>query len=1081
MIRNIVLAVSTIAACVVLLVGYSMIVGAPTASSTTPTQGVDLPEHDTSAEPLRVGRDAIEVPPGGKMGLRRYDERTGVATDMLQFTDWRPVPGSSNEVHVTGPELAVRMAGGMIVTVSADEGQLTVDRVESTQANPKQGWLSGNVKIVVDRNTQRERPPAAERPEDLITVRMAELEFDLELGELKTDAHVEVAANEFEVAGTGLHLIWNQADNRVDKLHIDQGDRFVLYGTGGLVDAATRPETALTRDPTVPDAQPTRQSPRSPVTTDDATAYACTLSGGVTAEQITGGTVVGGLEARTLRVLFDVGGGAKRALTPHPTTTQTTSQPATRPTRDRLAVRWSGPLDLQPTTPPTDNSNRRHIVARGDPVVLTRGEAVVRCGQIEYHDETQRAWLNPRPAEKVLFSLGPKLSAEARAVYLEQTSRRIKLIGDVHLQSRRGGDPDGPASSIRCAQWAILHLADDVTTTQPVDGPLPEANQLESARFVGDVQVDIAPQQLAAHQLDVRFRPAEEDASLDALLDTATAWGHVHLRSADGDVRCMQLDLTFDRTTADELYPRAMRARGDVVIARGRSQPLLRTVRYMLNRAGVMSRLPKPAMVHGDEIEAELAPPTTSEAVDAAFVIRQLEVTGAASLRDPRNHVAAKADRIVAQFEHENELLSTTVLGSPTAPARVHATPYTVQGVRIDLDRHAESLRVDGASRLMLKTRRSLQGDRRDRQTRIVVDSTESLHIDGELNEVRFVGDVRARSGAEQLEAERLKLLLEDVPVVQTARDRVPPARRLWRVLRALGQGRAPHETGLVQISTASQRESLRKELAWVVADDALVTSETRAPGEDEPILHASVSAPQLDVDVEHRQIFTTGRTQLLMIDRRGLEEEDVDAATTALGVPSALISRGASQTAMQCTGRMIYTLGDPGPQRRDTVVLEDDVVLVHRAGRNMVNLSSMLPDPNTPTPAAETEENRNAMMQANRLECWFEADPRNPAVSRGGALTATAMQLSSLIASGAVYLRDEEDDQVREVHAAWLEFSREFGLVNVRGVDDTDARVYFSNVDTQQFDFHAGERFTINLKDGTILTGSVTGQMTRP
>ena len=228
MVRNLVLAVATLAVLVLVFVGYGLLVSTPAAERAEQRGVAELqkPEQPTT-QPLQVG-DLVSIPAGGKIMFRRYDDKTGRPRDMFLCRDWQPVPGSKSEILVSEPELALRLPGGMIATISAAEGQITVERLEESQMRPKLGWLAGDVRMVVDRETAVERSPAAERPEDLITITLPRLSFDLELGELKTDERVAVVAEDFELAGTGLHLVWNQSANRIETLTLAQGEQFVL-------------------------------------------------------------------------------------------------------------------------------------------------------------------------------------------------------------------------------------------------------------------------------------------------------------------------------------------------------------------------------------------------------------------------------------------------------------------------------------------------------------------------------------------------------------------------------------------------------------------------------------------------------------------------------------------------------------------------------------------------------------------------------------------------------------------------------------------------------------------------------------
>jgi len=49
-----------------------------------------------------------------------------------------------------------------------------------------------------------------------------------------------------------------------------------------------------------------------------------------------------------------------------------------------------------------------------------------------------------------------------------------------------------------------------------------------------------------------------------------------------------------------------------------------------------------------------------------------------------------------------------------------------------------------------------------------------------------------------------------------------------------------------------------------------------------------------------------------------------------------------------------------------------------------------------------------------------------------------------------------------------------------VRGAPQADARVYFENLQSGQFDVHAGPELVINLNDGTIRTDTLMGEIRR-
>lgn len=1077
MLRNVVVAISSLALVAALYWGYTQVVELPEVDQAAPDVESLPREPDRLSAPLTFG-PGVEVPGGRRIVYRRYDERTGRPSDLFSCRDWQPLPGGDNRVRVSEPEIALRLPSGMIATVLAASGELSGDGASQTEMRPAYGSLEGDVRIIIDRATAEGRTPRDARPEDLITISTPRLDFDLERGELRTSERLQIESDEFSVAAVGLNLVWNEADNQVERLTVERGEEFVFYAPAGLLDAAAP------REPTPATAPAAETKPAKARTPRDRApaAYTCVLDGDVVAEQVRHGQRAASLSADELSLLFDVGARADRAIRPQASTAPATG-PSSRPARDRgncFQLRWSGRLRLAPAAPSDPNHpSRLHVVAVGAPVVLTRGSGQILAGRVEYHDETQRVWLDPPSGTPLTLAMGERLSADAAGVYVDRVARTVKLVGPLELRSRGAGGAGPGRSSIRAALWCELRLAarERAAAADELD-VFAGTDAIESARFMGDVHVGLSGQTLTAGRVDAVFREAPvingastaaaagspgqepEPEALESQLESVVASSAARLISEDGALHADRINLAFDNTDMGELYPTALNARGGVQLRRAE------------------------ARLSGERVAATFAAAAADRPKGApAFVIQSLDVFENAELIDPKSRVAASGDGIVAAFSGDNDLTTAEVRGSGARPARLYAEPYNVRGEIIALDRAAQRLDVDGASRLSFRATRSIQGFQRGSAARVVVTAQRSLRIDGRANKAEFAGEVVARSDAETLAADTLTLLLEDViePTAATA-----PARGGWEgFLRAGGEvlglsGDDADRERRFDLA-ADMPENVRKEPARLIAQHALVTSETFRSGEDSPIVHASISAPTLEVDVARREITTTGRTQLLMVDRRAASASDASASSDALGLPSALVGRGPSQTAMQCMGRMVYTLGPDGPARRDVARFERDVFFVHRTGAEMVGLRDALPAAAADPKSLESANSRNVSMECERLECNFVVDAAGDEASRGGALTRTPMRLTAMTATDDVYLRDQQGPKIRELNAAWVDFDRTASRIIVRGGPAGDARVYLQNTQTQQFDQHAGREFTIDLKDGTLRSDSVAGEVRRP
>jgi lipopolysaccharide export system protein LptA len=679
------------------------------------------------------------------------------------------------------------------------------------------------------------------------------------------------------------------------------------------------------------------------------------------------------------------------------------------------------------------------------------------------------------PGQLIDLSLGEKLSAASAGIYIDRLERIIKLTGDVALRSQRGQGAEARYSSIRSAHYAEIHIAGTEQTAAAPADPLGDFDRLESASFVGDVQVDLGGQKLTAQQLQVRFRPDAEEQTLEQSLDTAIADGGVCLTGGGGTLTSVQLTLAFATTEAGKLYPRRMHAIGAVDLVRQDGATPNPLAWYWTRLRTLPGRAPQPSRIRGDEVVAQLAPPPdASEKNMPELLIRSLEVTGRAEIIDPANRVLARGSRVKAVFEGANELVTADVTGTADEPGLVYAEPFGVRGGRIDLDRAAQTLHVDGPSRMSFKTRRSLQGQQRRDPTRIVVTSSRQLHVDGRGNEVKFVGDVEATSAGEQLKSDVLTLYLEDVPEVAA------PSRRLsWAAILGplTGSQSTPPSKRTYGVGIGMPGDRIRKEPTWLTAQNALVRSESYVAGDDDPILHASISTPSLRADLINRQIVAQP-AQLLMIDRRA---GDGVARSSVTGVPSALMGGGPSQTAVECRGRMTYTLGPDGPERQDTVVFEDAVYFRHVSGEVLLSPSDAEPVSPTDPALADTLVGRDASLECERLECWFSVDAEGEGPQSGGGLTRSPMRLASFIASDSVYLRYEEGPQVRDVVADWVSFDRQSQLIQVRGGALALARVYSANQLSGESDVQTVQEAIIDLKDGTLRARDLTGRMRRP
>jgi len=1063
MVRNVILLISTTAVLVLLFVGYVSLVGNPGPEDRVIEQPVDVSAPTPVADEQKVFVETpdgtLEIDPGGPTYYVEYDN-LGRPIGRYSWQSWEKVPGATNELVATAPEMIRRLPTGMIMTIRAERGQFSVAHLDRSSVRPRLGWLSGNAEIIFDRETSDQRTPLDERPEDRITISMERMDFDLELGELKTAGPLRVESGEFEITGTGLHLIWNQDDNRVEKLLIESGGRMVLRGD--LLAALDRPFEPDREGDTPPVVtQPAPPARPAPKRSREATAYECLVSENVSVVHFVGDERRGALSADELSLLFDIAGRSGR-LTRR--AKATTSAPATRrgesPER-RIVVQWAGRLLIHPAgEPPSSDQPRRRFEACGEPVIVELPNGRVVCGRLALHEESKRLWLYPTERGYVEVSSGQDLAVRAASIFVDLKADTIKLVGEVLFQSGVGRSADNDALTISANLWAELHLAADRehdVAEGLFDNPL-GSRPPQSAVFVGDVACRYQNQLLRANRLEAEFGPAGESGeagegarALRAMLNSAVASGDVHLSIGDRDRR--------------EDWRR--------VLERG-----VQTLR----RAGAGSR--------SGNADERFLPPVAGEdrsltcaslrlnfvTTDGRIHIRDVEASGAVEIYDRDSDFAARGRRLNATLTSDEDLQRATVTGTAANPAVVQARAYDLRGEEIEADNLARTLHIDGPSKLEFASRRSLQGFTRARADEtITVTSSRSLHVDERGNTVEFVGEVVAGTKDEQLLADTLTLLLED------ARAEAAPAtaEKTPAVLRELlgnllGRPKSGQSSRSL-FGDSGAADGTRKELARVVAHNAVIQSETYAPDGTRLLEHQSISAPELQIDVAERMIRTIGETQLLMTDCRLAEVE----STSALDIASALMTRGPSQTAMVCHQGLVYVLGEDGPQRKDSVLLEGGVALRHVAGREIIDIEQLLPDVVKDPELVRNLETRNARLDCDRLEVLFEAGEA-PLASGVFSGSRTSLRLSWFNALGNIYLRDQQDDNIREIYAHQLEYDGANAIIRVLGLPEEgiNARVFDENPKTGRFSMPAaGPEIIINLKAKTIEARDLRGR----
>jgi len=237
MVRTVLLVVASVAS---ILVGYAAytyqegglrLTGASASSAPT-----SRPMGDFEGAGLVVRGGTVRA--GAKPYVVVYDAE-GEPKYQFRAVKWEPV--SETEFKLVQPEVCVFMPGGQMTQVRADDGQIFVERAGGNNINPKRGYLHGHVMIFIDRtdrNWRRSKPDQAApdlHPEHVIHIWLDEIRFDLDQSWIKSPGTLRVQSAEAEIEGRGLTLAWNERDNRIERLDIEQGKRMELRRGGNMV------------------------------------------------------------------------------------------------------------------------------------------------------------------------------------------------------------------------------------------------------------------------------------------------------------------------------------------------------------------------------------------------------------------------------------------------------------------------------------------------------------------------------------------------------------------------------------------------------------------------------------------------------------------------------------------------------------------------------------------------------------------------------------------------------------------------------------------------------------------------------
>lgn len=213
--------------------------------TTSDGQGVEAVREFVSVPTTQgaqsFGDVRVPISPGEESKFVVLDEVSGRPKYAFQARKW--FPQNDSEYHVEQMLITIFMPRGEMTYISADQADVTVAQKTKSHVDAQRGILRGNVRVIIDRTTtawRQENPDRAEmkeHPDELIRIEMDSARFDMDRAELLSDSTVVVDGREARIEDvSGLTVKWNQTDNRVELLHLDQGGKMTLRRGANLVE-----------------------------------------------------------------------------------------------------------------------------------------------------------------------------------------------------------------------------------------------------------------------------------------------------------------------------------------------------------------------------------------------------------------------------------------------------------------------------------------------------------------------------------------------------------------------------------------------------------------------------------------------------------------------------------------------------------------------------------------------------------------------------------------------------------------------------------------------------------------------------
>jgi hypothetical protein len=799
MLRRLIIATGTLG---VILIGFGLYRSrnAPPEKTLPPLPEVTLASASAPASQQTVpGLKNLRIAPGKEATFEFFDPK-GQLQYMMKTAEWKAE--NQNELSLNKPELWKFMRNGQTLRITADTGQITVEPAGKSNLKPKRGWLRNNVKISIDMTTRqwRQMHPGQEtieqHPQHVISIAMDSLYFDDDLSLIRTEESVQVHAARFDIASTGLKLIYSRPLDRLEHLVLLNKGTLTLRGDldlnepsgNGQTSSAARPATARARAraTTSPaEAPATASAPASTLASQPAKyqdIYRAVLEGPIHFQQYRENRLVATLDAdKLLELVFDMTQqerqGSSDDQTEKPMSALGAAEPQGQDSDNRTELTWAGTLEINPIerNPITQAKRTARIRAVGEKVVLVDKEEgnTITCQELDYDAAARSGRLTAEaPAmARLLDARGGYLAGQD--IRFSQADQVLEINGPGQAEEAAassatqragvGSDDSGP-SKLRWTHHLMVRF-------QPVSMPLPLSvipltmPDKPSAMARLNQQTIFEMRRPSRHMEPLAGNPfkglAADSAVIagDAMIERGNetiradklaigffppeprgkTFGPIQSAVGEGQVRLAARQQDISADSLDVRFVPAGTGRSTPIraIAQGHavaSQGKSRIAADFLD--ATLAQVPVEAS--GNETEALPANEKMKPAVVALTASSHVQIT------DPDQDMDMVGDALTATMPDGRQVKNVDVKGSVGAPARITMKDYALSGPSIQADMQTQDLVLPSAGSVKLLVRQGPEGTRLDKARPLLITWTDRMRMWGTRNQALFEGHVQA-------------------------------------------------------------------------------------------------------------------------------------------------------------------------------------------------------------------------------------------------------------------------------------------------------------------------------------------------